>query len=449
MEFTPEELATEKWKTISEFPEYKVSTLGRFKSYRIYKNGKILNPHDTKGSKYLVISTSVKKIRLNTRNVIYSVFGGPISSNERIITIDKNRDNLRFSNLKKVSKQEFEKRSGEYCKLNFSIEVDQYSLDDIFIKRWPSMREAAISIGNSSYHSAIARCSKGLISKAYGFKWKRTSNYVHDRLRNLPNYIAIEHCHENGKVINNYPSITNAALDLNLTPGTINGYLRTGKCKKFIFRKSHDSSMPIGSFFRYADGRKPSVVESIRSFMMGGKSSYATEGKEANTLNMMDVVGSSSGPLSFLSMPEKGRELKAWNNRGLLDLPASLGIERDKTMFSAALYSFKKFFPGLRMERADINEYVKESTERFNVAHLDYNGPLLKSHYESLDKLTKQGSISFITVQDTDYFENRYKGQGLQNSINLQEIYNNFHIVYENIYEGINKVPMITLGVIK
>ena len=49
--------------------------------------------------------------------------------------------------------------------------VDQFTLDDVFIKRWPNATEAAKEVG--VLHSSISNCVRNRSKSSAGFKWKR------------------------------------------------------------------------------------------------------------------------------------------------------------------------------------------------------------------------------------------------------------------------------------
>lgn len=50
--------------------------------------------------------------------------------------------------------------------------VNQYTLDDIFIKTWEDVTTATLSFGGSRNNSSISMCAKGNRKTAFGYKWK-------------------------------------------------------------------------------------------------------------------------------------------------------------------------------------------------------------------------------------------------------------------------------------
>ena len=53
-----------------------------------------------------------------------------------------------------------------------SIVIEQYSLDNVLIKRYPSLTKANLEMGVSRSALAIKNCCLGKTNNAYGYKWK-------------------------------------------------------------------------------------------------------------------------------------------------------------------------------------------------------------------------------------------------------------------------------------
>ena len=52
----------------------------------------------------------------------------------------------------------------------YSVKVNQYDLDDNFIKTWNSMKEIERTLGFS--RGGISKCCRGIYKQAKGYKWK-------------------------------------------------------------------------------------------------------------------------------------------------------------------------------------------------------------------------------------------------------------------------------------
>lgn len=50
--------------------------------------------------------------------------------------------------------------------------VNQYTLDDIFIKTWEDVTTATLAMGRRRNTSSISMCAKGNRKTAFGYKWK-------------------------------------------------------------------------------------------------------------------------------------------------------------------------------------------------------------------------------------------------------------------------------------
>ena len=89
---------------------------------------------------------------------------------KQLLSIDENRDKIKngmkqsivFNNLKRN-----ENGSG-FAK----IRVKQYTLDNIFIKEYNSLREAGAN--NNISHTNISKCINGKSKSCGGFKWKKS-----------------------------------------------------------------------------------------------------------------------------------------------------------------------------------------------------------------------------------------------------------------------------------
>lgn len=73
--------------------------------------------------------------------------------------------------LGRFMSEETRRKIGEANKWNRIKTVNCYTLDNIFLKTYPSVAEAARQL-NVKSSSLIAQCSRGKRKSAYGYKWK-------------------------------------------------------------------------------------------------------------------------------------------------------------------------------------------------------------------------------------------------------------------------------------
>ena len=73
--------------------------------------------------------------------------------------------------LGRFMSEETRKKIGEANKWNKTKIVSCYTLDNVFLKTYPSVAEAARQL-NVKSSSLIAQCSRGKRKSAYGYKWK-------------------------------------------------------------------------------------------------------------------------------------------------------------------------------------------------------------------------------------------------------------------------------------
>lgn len=119
--FTIEELESEEWRVISEFPDYAASSLGRIKRItrgrRLCDLGKILRDHPAGGQSLyrgINLRRGDTRVRLLVHQVIAMAFLDPPNEGETEIDhLDNAHTNNRASNLEWVTHQENIRRRGE------------------------------------------------------------------------------------------------------------------------------------------------------------------------------------------------------------------------------------------------------------------------------------------------------------------------------------------------
>jgi len=98
----------EIWKTIEEFPDYKVSNLGRIKSFKINKtDGEILKLRKNNKNGYFYITLCKKNKHENRKihSLVYETFNNyKLKTSEHVHHIDENKKHNYLDNLCKMNK---------------------------------------------------------------------------------------------------------------------------------------------------------------------------------------------------------------------------------------------------------------------------------------------------------------------------------------------------------
>lgn len=181
----------EIWKNIENFEDYQISNLGRIKSFKLKKE-KILNfkknkcgylvvglYNDKQKNKKILVHRLVAEAFLNKNDFKYMPYENNINLNELFVNhIDGNKENNKFDNLEWCTQSYNEKHAYKIkikkAKKNneniFSKNINQYDLNDKFIKTWANKREIQRNLGFDN--SNIVKCCIGKQKTAYGYKWE-------------------------------------------------------------------------------------------------------------------------------------------------------------------------------------------------------------------------------------------------------------------------------------
>ena len=178
----------EEWKDIPNYEGYQVSNLGRVKSlkrFRKWKNGslvplkeRILKPGINKYGYYQVglCKNSIKK-NYYVHRLVYEAFNGPIPEGLQVNHINETKTDNRLSNLNLMTCKENlnygtrNERAGKVLKNGKkSKPVLQFTLEDILIKEYPSIRQVERETGFNQ--ACIVNCCKGKLKQSYGYKWR-------------------------------------------------------------------------------------------------------------------------------------------------------------------------------------------------------------------------------------------------------------------------------------
>jgi len=147
------------------------------------------------------------------------------------------------------------------------------------------------------------------------------------------------------------------------------------------------------------------------------KPPYATVGKiDVCEMFQEKLVDLGYCELGFLSLPGNGREIKhILDNNFDFDYSNCLGVERGSTArqiseFFQRLFRMGKIGGIIPIVKADIDKLVLRQTDHilpvFNAVHLDYNGPLNRSHVHTVEAALKDNpdAVVAITVKQIDRF---------------------------------------------
>ena len=169
-------LEKETWKDIPNYEGiYQASNLGQVKSLkRPYGlKEKILKPQITSIGYYQVglWKQSIVK-RYLVHRLVWEAFNGTIPENMQVNHINEIKTDNRLSNLNLMTAKEnsnWGTRNERRAKSK-SKPVLQFTLEDVFVKEYPSLIQAYRETGFSFQN--ISKCCKGKRKTAHGFKWK-------------------------------------------------------------------------------------------------------------------------------------------------------------------------------------------------------------------------------------------------------------------------------------
>lgn len=180
----------EIWKDIKGFEGvYQVSNLGNVKSVERYRKGKvsqvfvpekILKPKIDKYG-YVVYGLCRGKHKMmkfcTAHRLVYEAFNGEIPDGMHVNHINEDKTDNRPENLNLMTPKEnnnwgthTERVHKKLINGKLSKPVLQYTLDNVFIKEWPSIKEIQRQLNFSK--SYIIGCCKGKYKKAYDYIWK-------------------------------------------------------------------------------------------------------------------------------------------------------------------------------------------------------------------------------------------------------------------------------------
>lgn len=174
----------EEWRDIPNYEGiYQASNLGRVKSlerlnargYRVKE--KILKPKITRGYYQVELCKNSKVRFYSVHRLVFEAFNGTISEGLQVNHINEIKTDNRLSNLNLMTCKEnsnwgtrTERSTKKRINGKKSKSVLQFTLDDVLVKEYPSIRQAERETGFNQGH--ISECCNRKRKTAHGFKWR-------------------------------------------------------------------------------------------------------------------------------------------------------------------------------------------------------------------------------------------------------------------------------------
>jgi len=140
----------EEWKTIEDFPDYEISNLGRVKSFKRCREGKILKPGKNSNG-YLIVGLWKNKKRYNKRvhRLVLETFN-PVENMDKLQTNHINgikSDNIYPENIEWCTQSENEKHAHRIGLKNFKGENHPNSTltEKDVIEMWRYLNEGILT----------------------------------------------------------------------------------------------------------------------------------------------------------------------------------------------------------------------------------------------------------------------------------------------------------------
>lgn len=167
----------EEWKTIENYPDYMISSMGRIKSF---KKGKeiILKPILSKVGYYYVNLQNNGKRKVHYIHRLLGKYYIPNPENKPCINhINTDKTDNRIDNLRWVTQKEncnnLTTKQKQSSNNNYkSIPIIQFTKDGELIRKWESTMDVEREYNFN--HSNILKCCsfKPKHKTAYGYKWR-------------------------------------------------------------------------------------------------------------------------------------------------------------------------------------------------------------------------------------------------------------------------------------
>ena len=178
----------EIWKKVDGYPNYEVSNLGNVRSLNYHREGesKILKTSlNNKGYLYITLCKEGKTKRYFVHRLVAQAFLDNPNNLPQVNHKDEDKTNNHVSNIEYCDakynmnygtridrqKQNTINKQGKEC--NYSKPINQYSKDNVFIKRWDCASDVKRELGFSN--SNICLCLRGKRKSCGGYIWKYAS----------------------------------------------------------------------------------------------------------------------------------------------------------------------------------------------------------------------------------------------------------------------------------
>lgn len=159
-----------EWRTVVEYERYEVNQFG---DIRHKQRKHVLSPRPNAAG-YLYVAFNIEGHRKNfaVHRIVANAFIPNPNNYSEVNHIDSNKTNNCVENLEWVDssqnkKHAYQKQENKTCRGKM---VEQYSLQDEYIRTFNSVSEAAQFLGCSV--GAISNCCLGRTKTSQGYKWK-------------------------------------------------------------------------------------------------------------------------------------------------------------------------------------------------------------------------------------------------------------------------------------
>ena len=171
-------MSMEIWRNIKNYEGlYQVSNLGRVRSLK-YNKVKLLKTNINSDGYYnvkLYKDGVTKSFRVH--RLVWETFNGDIPEGMQVNHINEIKTDNKIENLNLLTPREnhtwgtcVKRIKAKTTNGKCSKPVLQFTLDNILVKEYPSIKQAERETGFSN--SYISACCKGKYKQAYGFKWQ-------------------------------------------------------------------------------------------------------------------------------------------------------------------------------------------------------------------------------------------------------------------------------------
>lgn len=167
----------EIWKDIEGYQGYQISNFGNIKSFRKYKNGKLMIPQkDKKGYLQICLYKNRKSKTKKMHRLVAQTFILNNENKPQVNHIDGNKTNNNVNNLEwcNNSENQLHAYKNGLEKPRFARKVIQKDIFDKTIRIWDTIREASFILKIDE--SSIGKCCRKERKTAGNYKWQYYGN---------------------------------------------------------------------------------------------------------------------------------------------------------------------------------------------------------------------------------------------------------------------------------